>query len=267
MFAEKADYYVNQLSWPVFPVNRNKRPLIDGGCHAATLDLPTIRQWGERFPAANIALATGKPSGIIVIDIDGPKGEESWKRLVGVVWLGHEPICPQVITGKGRHLYFRGQQIGNRASSVLGKGIDVRGDGGSATLPPSIHQNGSTYRWNGEPHLIVPPWTPPPLSRLLRGEEAFPKYKTPYKKPFLKHEDTPPDLDKLCDMVLRAGEGERNHTLNTAAFLAAKTIAAGKASPSLVIDRLTNAALAIGLDRIETDATIKSGLRAGELAI
>ena len=264
MFADKARYYIDDLGWPVFPVSRSKRPLVSGGCHSATTDQQMILQWSAEFPDANLALATGKPSGIIVIDIDGPKGEESWSRLIDVVWRGREPACPQVITGKGRHLYFRGREIGNRASSVLGKGIDVRGDGGSATLPPSVHLSGAVYRWQGEPHVMVPPWTPPPLSRLLRGEEAWPKYKTPYQRPQPKHDDLPPDLDRLCDMVLKAGEGERNHTLNTAAFLAAKAIRSGAVSPALVIDRLTNAALAIGLDRIEIAATIRSGIRAGE---
>lgn len=263
MFSEKASYYVNILGWPVFPVSREKRPLVAGGCHSATLDPLTIERWSADFPDANIAVATGRPSGIIVIDIDGPLGERSWERLCKIVWFHRPPDCPQVVTSKGRHLYFRGREIGNRASSVLGKGIDVRGDGGSATLPPSIHKSGAIYRWSGEPHVMVPPWTPPALSRLLRGDEAWPRYRNKSLRPTLKHGDLPPDLDRLCAMVLKATPGERNHVLNAAAFLAAKTIESGKASRDLVIDRLAGAASAIGLERHEIGPTIKSGLRAG----
>jgi len=262
-FAERASYYVDVLRWPVFPVSRNKVPCIKGGCHAASLDPTLIARWAREFPHANVAVATGKPSGVVVIDIDGPVGEESWKKLIRRVWW-REPVCPQVITAKGRHLYFSGSGVGNRVSSVLGKGIDVRGDGGSAILPPSIHETGVVYEWLDYPHQVCPPLLPPALVRILNDEEPWPllvRPRTQRRNPAA--ERAPPDIKRLADTVRTAPEGTRNYTLNTAAFLAAKAVRAGKVSRDTVLHALTEAALQAGLQRHEIRATILSGLRGG----
>lgn len=277
MFGERARYYVETLGWPVFPVGRNKHPLVPkdrdpatgqdipdtGGVKKASADPAQITVWDSLYPDANVALATGEPSGIVVIDIDGPAGEASWRKLVRLVWFQTEPDCPQAMTAKGRHLYFRGIGIGNRVNSVLGQGIDVRGDGGSAILPPSVHASGTIYEWLDPPHLLKPPWLPPALIRLIAGEQAWPVPRRYPVRPEPRHGDTPPDLDKLVNMVRDATEGERNHVLNTAAFLAAKTVAHAVCSESDVMAALTAAGLSCGLYRDEIKATVASGLRAG----
>ena len=53
-----------------------------------------------------------------------------------------------VKTGKGRHRYFRcdGARVGNSAGR-LGKGIDVRGDGGYVVAAGSVHASGTPYRF------------------------------------------------------------------------------------------------------------------------
>ncbi len=89
---------------------------------------------GRRYPNANVAIATGAISGLVVIDIDGPDGEASLATL---------PPMPEtriVQTGRGRHLYFAhpGGAVPNSAGK-LGKGIDVRGDSGYVVAPPSRH--------------------------------------------------------------------------------------------------------------------------------
>lgn len=72
--------------WPVFPVEpRGKRPLTSHGVHDASTDTATITDWWKQWPDANLGLATGTASGLLVIDIDGPKGEAAYKDLCGTL--------------------------------------------------------------------------------------------------------------------------------------------------------------------------------------
>ena len=83
--------------WPVLPC-RDKVPLVRGGVHAATRDLATIERWWRTWPQANVAIACGAPSGIVVIDIDAPSQVPELFNLT--------TLCASTPSG-GRHLYCR----------------------------------------------------------------------------------------------------------------------------------------------------------------
>src|SRR5262245_56674086 len=90
----------------VFPCQpRGKEPACDTGLHAATTDIERINRWWQAFPDLNIGIATGKASGVFVLDIDGEDGEGSLLKLESA----HTALPPtvEVVTGKGRHCYFR----------------------------------------------------------------------------------------------------------------------------------------------------------------
>jgi uncharacterized protein (DUF927 family) len=93
----------------------------------------------------NIGIVTGAISGIIVLDIDGPDGDEALKAITGR--HGDLPATWCSITGKGRHYLFRhpGGELKNMANRQLS--IDVRGDGGYIVAPPSTHPSGAEYAW------------------------------------------------------------------------------------------------------------------------
>ena len=56
---------------PVFPCTPGgKQPLTTHGFHDASSDLPTVRNWWQRWPDANIGMPTGVASGVDVVDID-----------------------------------------------------------------------------------------------------------------------------------------------------------------------------------------------------
>jgi hypothetical protein len=59
-------------------------------------------------------------------------------------------------------------------------------------------------------------------------------------------------------------EGTRNDTLNRAAFRLGQLVAAGHLDPTYTADRLLGAATASGLGDAEAEATIRSGLHAGQ---
>lgn len=120
---------------------------------------PVVNEWQTAAPLTeaeldhafggdrprNIGIATGPDSGIFVVDID-PKdgGFESMKALAaehGKDWASGY----RVQTGsKGVHLYFRYPdfEVGNKAGTVFGSGIDVRGLGGQVVAPPSRSSKG-----------------------------------------------------------------------------------------------------------------------------
>jgi hypothetical protein len=137
---------------------RGKVPLVatrDGGhgCHDATKDQSIITEWWTSVPFANIGLATGRSSGIFVLDVD-PRhgGDEALAELERR--HGKLPETPVSITGGGgQHVFFRHEPgIGNSAGKV-GVGLDVRGQGGYIVAPPSVHENGRPYAWDVDHHL------------------------------------------------------------------------------------------------------------------
>lgn len=70
-------------------------------------------------------------------------------------------------------------------------------------------------------------------------------------------------LERECQAVHMAPEGTRNDTLNRASFALSQLIGSGHLDPDLVHAKLTNAAIAAGLDPLEIQATLSSGHRAG----
>ena len=96
----------------------------------------------------NIAVATGSRSGIVVIDVDEEAGESSLRKLEKK--HGALPETIETITGRGRHLWFRAPDgvVTRNSAGKLGKGIDVRGEGGYVVAPPSVHPSGRAYTWS-----------------------------------------------------------------------------------------------------------------------
>ena len=123
-----------------------KHPRTPNGVKDATTVRKTIKGWWNRWPDANIGIATGRSSDIFVLDVDGEDGKAGLEKLKAK--HGSLPNTVTIKTGKGRHLYFRcnGARVGNSVGK-LGEGIDVRGDGGYVVAAGSIHVSGVDYRF------------------------------------------------------------------------------------------------------------------------
>src|SRR5262249_51499743 len=154
-----------------------KHPRIDKWDELATTEEATINGWWKKFPDANVGIATGAESGVFVLDVDGEPGEIRLRELQRQ--FTDLPETRECQTGKGRHLYFRhpGRTVPNRIKS-LGPGLDVRGDGGQAVAPPSLHQNGVVYTWTNrdEDFAEAPPW----LIDLICGPAAATDERIPF---------------------------------------------------------------------------------------
>jgi hypothetical protein len=137
-----------QKGMAVFPCRpQDKLPATEHGCKDATTDLDIIRQWWRQKPQLNVAIATGIVSGIFVVDVDNLDAEVELRRLEAE--HGGLPSTVEVITARGRHVYFRLPETSVRNSAgKIAPGIDVRGDGGYVLAPPSIHPTGRRYEWS-----------------------------------------------------------------------------------------------------------------------
>src|SRR5262245_6877730 len=103
----------------VFPcIPRGKTPATARGVKDATIDQIVIDAWWRANPNYNVAIATGRVSNIFVVDVDGVDAEAELRKLEAEHAL---PATVEVITGNGRHLYFRyptGTTIGNSVSKI-----------------------------------------------------------------------------------------------------------------------------------------------------
>jgi hypothetical protein len=132
-----------------------KHPLTSDGFYSATKDIDKLVALIGVRRGVNLAVRTGAESGIFVIDIDGPEGEESWKQALGG---NPEPNTLTVKTGRGRHLYFK-HISGILYAKHLGNKIDIKSDGGYVMAPGCNHISGNNYYiTNNAPIAIAPDW-------------------------------------------------------------------------------------------------------------
>jgi putative DNA primase/helicase len=124
--------------------NAAKHPRVAGGFKAATTDPEQIKAFWSKWPDANIGIATGAVSGIVVLDIDGTQGIATLQTLIAE--YGKLPRTPVVKTARGWHIFFKLPQ-GIAIPCSAGGGLDIRSDGGYVVAPPSVHASGHVYRW------------------------------------------------------------------------------------------------------------------------
>jgi hypothetical protein len=119
--------------------------LVKNGVKGATTDKETIRRWFQKWPDANVGIATGRASGLLVVDVDGHKGERLLAQIGAEIGPLPEDAC--VATGRGRHIWLGYPKDGPPISNLGGGKLDLRGDGGYVVAPPSMHASGRRYRW------------------------------------------------------------------------------------------------------------------------
>lgn len=142
--------------WPVLPCKPGgKEPLTAHGSKDATTNEATICSWWARWPDANIGIATGSASGLLVVDIDPRNGSN---EQLAELEKRHGELSTDYVVGTsdgGRHYYFRLPNGEAVPCSKLAPGIDIKGDGGYVIAPPSIHPSGHAYCLKHEGY--VPP--------------------------------------------------------------------------------------------------------------
>jgi len=219
-----------------------------------------VAEWAEFRAGCGLAVVCGEVSGNIVADIDSPEGQAAIDRL-GM------PHTPTVRTGSGkRHYHLKVPSWHVRNISVLPDlpGIEIKGVGGLATLPPSLHyKTGKPFAWEVDP-FTTPLADPPGWLLELIKEPPPPPPRAPYAPLPTNGQD--PYKDTAVENVLGDLAGvttNRNDELNIAAFRLGQFVGANRLDWAEAEHQLSTRALAIGLEKRETDATIKSGLDFG----
>ncbi|WP_260272659.1 bifunctional DNA primase/polymerase [Propionibacterium freudenreichii] len=126
---------------PVFAcVPGGKRPLPGSrGFLDATTDRAQIGAWWRRVPDANLAIPTGRVSGVVVVDVDvhGANGFDAFHTARAAGLLPRPLVVVRTPSG-GMHLCYPARQsVGQRSWQAAKAGIDFRGDGGYIIAPPS----------------------------------------------------------------------------------------------------------------------------------
>ncbi len=249
------------LGWRIFPVAEGAKvpaiPAKQGGRGVldATDDESIIEAWAQAYPRANLGVACGEGSGILVVDIDaGNGGMASVRELRAAGMQLLETVCCRTANG-GWHLYYRYDRGPRNSKSLLAKGVDIRTTGGYVVAPPSNLGAGKSYRWHRAPLGSDLPRLPQWALEKLKPREATPFYTEPA--------GDPGDMAGLIHFLEHSGSGERNASLYWAACRAGEMVARGEIAAQEAFSQLADAMRRIGLDAAEVK-TIKSGLRMGQ---
>lgn len=135
---------------------------------------------GAHVQRKNMGLITGACSdGLFVIDLDQHKNPEAQAWLEAVLIKhnnGKSLKTPRQTTGGGgAQLVFRQPPGWTAPTCKTSKGVDIRGQGGFAMFPPSMHESGFSYRWDdgAEPWVIdfaeAPKWLCEEIDLLAQG--------------------------------------------------------------------------------------------------
>jgi hypothetical protein len=260
---DEAAYLYAKAGWPVLPLHdatagycscddgplcrvSAKHPRLRAGFHSATTDLRRIEDWWSRWPHANIGITMGGQRGLVVVDLDGEVGRESWQRLIAEHGAGLETAIAR--TPHGLHYWYRtqsGLSVPRRIGSVATH-VDILGDGGYAVAPPSVvgrehpgrHEGecSGRYQWTTRRAQIaqLPGWVAELANRREHVYEGM-ECGTPehvrtvmrrvagdgYGEVALRGEAT-----RVASA--RAADHNRNHTLNTAAYRLGRLVAGGE---------------------------------------
>lgn len=128
-----------------------KHPITRNGVKDATNDANIVMGWMRSYPQCNWAVACGRVSNLLVVDIDQRKDGfasfDSWEQDRP---FGSLPDTLKSISGGGgRHLFWSypadGVPVSNKVNWL--PGVDIRSDGGYIIIPPSTHVSGGRYSW------------------------------------------------------------------------------------------------------------------------
>jgi Bifunctional DNA primase/polymerase, N-terminal len=237
-----------------------KHPLVRHGRNDATTDPGQLERWWSRWSQANLGL----PTAVVfdALDVDGPAGLAALHQLARTVGL--RLPGPVVRTGGGGwHSWFRPTGLGNRPPRDLAH-VDWRGRGGAVLGPPSRHVSGQHYCWVRTLDQAPLPEVPAALRARLDPDPPTPTRPTRTAGPDMAgHPYGRRVLAAELAALGRATPGQRNHTLNRAAFKVYRYVASGVLPDDEVTAAFTEIARAIGLSAAETSRTLASARTAG----
>ena len=233
-----------------------KRPLTRHGYLDASTDAGQIAGWWRRWPAANIGLATGRPPGYEVLDIDvhpGGSGFPALGRARRAGLVGGWTHLVRTPSG-GLHLYFPvNEERGQESWALPHAHVDFRGAGGYVIAPPSrvVTDDGREHGYR----LIAPGRQAHPLDAGAVRRLLAPEPRRPPRRPGMARDGRPGA--RLGAWLAAQPEGNRNRAL----FWAACRQAEAGVPEDQARQVLAPAAAHIGLGEREINTTLASAYR------
>lgn len=237
---------------PVFPcAPGDKNPVTPNGFHDASTDVRQVARWWLRTPDANVAIPTGAPSGLVVVDVDVHPSGSGFAGFARAERAGLAAAWSSLVRtpSGGLHAYYTAHGDGQRSWQVPGAHIDFRGDGGYVVVPPSRVRGRGPYSL-----IAVAQHEPKPLDSDRLRTFLSPPRPTP-RSAGMPAIGTRPD--RLAAFVASRPEGERNGGL----FWAACRMAEDGQRYDVSLSVLGDAARAAGLGEREVETTIRSAYR------
>jgi Bifunctional DNA primase/polymerase, N-terminal len=233
-----------------------KHPLVRHGVKDASCDPAQLKRWWQRWPQANVGLATG----IVfdALDVDGLAGMAALREHVPAVGRRHPG--PLVATGGGGwHYWYAPAGFGNRPPRGLAH-VDWRGLGGCVLASPSRHVSGGRYRWLRTLDQASLPEVPAALRALLEPHQppASPSPPSGFRPAELGHPYAQQALAAELATLGQARPRSRNRTLNRCAFKVYRYVAGGLLDEQQVTSAFTAVALSLGLGAAEVRRTLAS---------
>jgi len=271
--------------WHIFPIHRaesngvetvctcgkencispGKHPYEKGWRTEATTDPAKIRSWWDSYPLANIGVACGRQSGIVVLDVDPRNGGNRSLDL-----LQKQAKMPRTLTsrtgGGGTHYVFRYPKNPPKGwPKNLGNGLDVQADGRYILIPPSGHVSGGEYQWTTPWVLAEPDWLLDRIADLgdVPGQEEHVAARVDRNPTSADISYARQCLQMAADKVRLTRSGSRNNVLNAEAYAMGGFLARDALLFDDVVDALTRAAFACGLPEDEIEQTLTRSITDG----
>lgn len=149
----KAALTYAERGWRVLPLRPGtKIPIHESWQIEASTDPDLIRSWWVDNPRANVGIATGSASGLLVLDVDtkkGKRGAKSLRKLEKAHGALPDTYTAETASG-GLHYYFRypkGEGTWRNSASTLAPDLDIRAEGGQVAAWPSVirEYGGASY--------------------------------------------------------------------------------------------------------------------------
>lgn len=230
------------------------------GFYAATTDRARFAEILRRVPDGQLAIRTGEVSGLVVVEVD-PKND----GLSTLAQLDARGVLPGTLMvqsgGGGVHLYY-GHPGGyvTGGAHKLGRGVDVKADGGYVVAPPSLHKSGHRYAWTGDGRHDYPVRRLPSEVLSMLRPAAVPAAPARVPQPTSSDRLLRARVDGVLQRVATAPDGRANNTLFWAAARFGEMALAGDITEDWATSALEAAAAGINYPAPAARRTIRSGL-------
>ena len=233
--------------FPVFPCGDDKRPLLKAWPERASTDPDVIAKLWRDHPGSLIGVVTGEASGIDVLDLDV-------KHDAARAWFAENrhrlpPTRTFRTRSGGAHLVHQHAAGVKNSAGKITEGVDVRGGGGFVVW------------WFAAGFECLDHSPPAPWPAWLRNLVLPPPPKPAQRHPYAAPSNTDAAIAGILRAVSGASEGQRNATLNWAAYRMGERVLAGEIGRGEAEALLAGAAAAARLSATEASLTIHSGLK------